>query len=356
MALLDADLPSSPAICSNSGGSTGRSRIGRIEQRMPGTEKDRRPQRPRLLLKAVMDEAEAIPCAGGTALAFSRPSPAKDTPNEDAAAVFPLWDGTAVLVVADGVGGMKAGHKASASAVRAMGKSLSGAQKGDDLRTFILDGIERANQNIMKYCGGSATTLAAVEVSDGYMRPYHVGDSIILQISSRGDIKWSALSHAPVSYAVEAGVMSEEDAMLHPERNIISNAVGDRDMRISIGPRRKLAQQDTIVVASDGLCDNLSSHEIADYTRRSPLSERTQQMIAATRERMYLAIEGLSERENLPGKPDDLTVLVYRRERRKKSRKKKAPPAAPPVTFVEPIEPVVEAPPAAVPPTSLVYR
>lgn len=298
---------------------------------MQRTEDDKAHAKPTLLTRAVMDEVQTSPCADGIAIAFSRPSPAKETVNEDSAAVFPLWEGAAVLVVADGVGGMKAGDKASSAAIRALRKSLSAARKGDDLRTFILDGIERANDNILRYSGGSATTLAVAELSDGHMRPYHVGDSIILQVSSRGDIKWSALSHAPVSYAVEAGVMSEEDAMLHPERNIISNVVGDRDMRIEIGPRRKLATQDTIVVATDGLCDNLSSLEIADFARRSPLPEKTQQMIAATCERMQLSMRDVIDRGGLPGKPDDLTVLVYRRERRKQKRTAKAPVVVAPV-------------------------
>ncbi len=220
---------------------------------------------------------------------------------------------------------MKSGHKASTSAIRAIRKSVDGAPEGSDLRTFILDGIERANECILRNAAGSATTVAIVEISNGYMRPYHVGDSIILQVGSRGQVKWSALSHAPVSYAVEAGLMSEVDAMVHPERNIISNVVGDREMRIEIGPRRKIAQSDTIVLASDGLCDNLSSCEIADFARRSPLPARTEQMIAEARHRMYLAIEGRAEAEQVPGKLDDLTLIVYRRESPRKSKKASVP-------------------------------
>jgi serine/threonine protein phosphatase PrpC len=288
-----------------------------------------------------MDEAQAIACASGTAFAFSRTSPTKDTPNEDAAAVFNLWDGTAVLVVADGVGGMKAGHKASSSAIRAIRRSLKKAREGTDLRRFILDGIERANENILRNAAGSATTVAIVEICDGFMRPYHVGDSIVLQVGSRGQIKWSALSHAPLSYAVESGLMSEAAAMVHPERNIISNIVGDREMRIEIGPRRKLAKTDTIVVASDGLCDNLSTKEIADFARRSPLAERTQQMIAETRNRMYLAIEGRSELEGVPGKPDDLTLVVYRRDKQPK-RKAQPPVVESPPVVIERVQPITE--------------
>ncbi|MFK7818920.1 MAG: PP2C family serine/threonine-protein phosphatase [Planctomycetaceae bacterium] len=342
MALLDANLQSSPAIRSNSFVS-GHPKPVSVERHMAPSQSVEAKAQQTLFLKSSMDEAQAVSCANGTALAFSRPSPAKETPNEDAAAVFDLWAGTAVLVVADGVGGMKAGHKASSSAIRAIKRSLKKAKEGSDLRSFILDGIERANENILRNAAGSATTVAIVEICDGFMRPYHVGDSIILQIGNRGQIKWSALSHAPLSYAVEAGVISEANAMVHPDRNLISNVVGDREMRIEIGPRRKLAKSDTIVVASDGLCDNLSTLEIADFTRRSPLPERVQQMIAETRNRMYLAIDGRSELENLPGKPDDLTLVVYRRDKETK-RTPAEPVVKPPQVVIDRVQPIVETP------------
>ena len=278
-------------------------------------------QKPTIFHKAHMDAVETVSVANGTVVAFSRTSPEKDTPNEDSAAVFPLWQGAAVLVVADGVGGMKDGSRASAAAIRAFRKVLSEVRQGTDLRNPILDAIQQANANILRHAAGSATTIAAVEVCDGKMRSYHVGDSIIMQVSERGVVKSLTLSHAPVSYAVEAGVLTEDEGLLHPDRNLISNVVGDRDMRIEIGPRRKLATQDTVLLASDGLCDNLTTDEIADLVRRNPLSSRIAKMVEIARERMSLTAFD-DETIDLPGKPDDLTLLVYRKERRRKARKK----------------------------------
>jgi len=276
--------------------------------------------KPTVFHKAHMDAVETVSAANGTVIAFSRTSPEKETPNEDAAAVFPLWPGAAVLVVADGVGGLKNGSKASATAIRAFRKVLSEVKPDTDLRNPILDAIQQANQNIMRHAAGAATTIAAVEIRDGKMRSYHVGDSIIMQVSERGAIKSLTLSHAPVSYAVEAGVITEEEGLLHADRNLVSNVVGDRDMRIEIGPPRKLATQDTVLLASDGLSDNLSTDEIADLVRRNPLSSRVSEMITTARERMSL-ISFDEDTIDLPGKPDDLTLLVYRRERRERRRK-----------------------------------
>ena len=120
MSQLDADVPSSSSICSNSSGSKRRTSPSRTERNMPQKAPGDTADKPTLFLRALMDEPTAHLCAEGTAIAFSRRSPAKETPNEDAAAVIPLWNKTAVLVVADGVGGMKHGDKASASAVRAV--------------------------------------------------------------------------------------------------------------------------------------------------------------------------------------------------------------------------------------------
>ena len=142
-----------------------------------------------------------------------------------------------------------------------------------------------------------------------------------MQVSERGTIKSLTLAHAPVSYAVEAGVITEDEGLLHPDRNLVSNVVGDRDMRIEIGPPRKLATQDTVLLASDGLSDNLSTDEIADLVRRNPLSNRVSEMIQTARERMSLTSFD-EDTIDLPGKPDDLTLLVYRRERRRKSRRR----------------------------------
>ncbi len=311
---LESFSPSQPTE------SKGPRAAGVVVRKKPDSEDWPQQTKPKLYLTAQMDSVETVRCGGGTVVAFSRRSPEKDTPNEDAAAIFPLWPGAAVLVVADGVGGMKNGSKASATAIRAFKRTLAEVRSEQDLRNTMLDAIERANTGVMRHCSGSATTIAAVEINNGYLRGYHVGDSTIMQVSARGQIKWLALAHAPVSYAIEAGVLTEEEGMLHPERNLVANVVGDREMFIEIGPRRKIGVQDTIILASDGLGDNLATDEVADQVRRNPLSDRVAELITEASARMMPPIHGGPQ--NVPGKADDLTALVYRPERRRKRRSK----------------------------------
>jgi len=246
--------------------------------------------------------------ADGMAAVYTAKSPQRESANEDAAALFPFTAGSGVLVIADGVGGLPAGGAASAVAIRSIESSLGEAVKdGTDLRGAIITGIERANQELAERGAGAATTLAAVEIQDNTVRPYHVGDSQILLIGQRGKVKLLTKSHSPVGYAVEAGVLDEEQAMHHEERHVISNAIGSSEMYIEIGSALEMAPRDTLVVASDGLFDNLHSEEIVEICRKGRLSEAGRELAGRCRARMVEPEEGQ------PSKPDDLSFILYRR-------------------------------------------
>ena len=265
-------------------------------------------RRARLFIEQDMAESEIHWVAGGLAAVFSAAAPDKQTPNEDAAAVIPFLPESSALVVADGMGGGPAGERAASLAVRAMKSSLDRA--ADDpttLRGAILNGFERANQQVLEIGGGAATTLAVVEIQDASVRPYHVGDSMIVVVGQRGKVKLKTVSHSPVGYAVEAGLMEESEALQHEDRHLVSNMIGAPDMRIEIGPTLKLAPYDTLLLASDGLFDNLFVGEIVEYLRAGPLAEAARALAEAARRRME------SDDEGHPSKPDDLTFVAFRR-------------------------------------------
>ena len=95
------------------------------------------------------------------------------------------------------------------------------------------------------------TTLSVVEVRDRVARGYQVGDSMALILGQRGAIKWKSTSHSPVGYAIESGMIDEEDAMNHDERHLVSNLVGSREMHIEVGPAIRLTPRD---MAKIGCC------------------------------------------------------------------------------------------------------
>ena len=252
-------------------------------------------------------EGTSFAVAGGVACLYSRRSPEKETPNEDAVAIIPMGSDSGVLAVADGLGGAPAGQQASSLAIQCLARAVEeAARENSAMRSGILNGFESANEEILDLAMGAATTLTVVEFDGRLVRHYHVGDSFFLLTGQRGKIKMQSIPHSPVGYAIEAGLLDETDAMHHEERHVISNVIGSVDMRIEVGSAVELAPRDTLLVASDGLSDNLHMPEIVECIRKGSLHSITAALSRRARERM----EGADDNE--PSKPDDLTFAVFR--------------------------------------------
>ncbi len=99
-----------------------------------------------------------------------------------------------------------------------------------------MDGIDHANRLIQELKIGAACTIAVAEFQKGWVRTYHVGDSQLLLISNRGRVRYQSVSHSPVGFAVEAGLLEPEQAIRHDDRHVISNFLGYQEMRMEIGP------------------------------------------------------------------------------------------------------------------------
>ncbi len=268
----------------------------------------KRLQQAKAWLQADMEQAEGFQIAEGCATAFTTRSPDKDTANEDSVAMIPLGSDTAVLVVADGVGGMPTGHEASGIAINEVIAAVEAAAQEDrPIRNAILNGIERANRRLLETTNGSATTLAVVEISGSVIRPYHVGDVVILVTGQRGHLKLQTVAHSPVGYAVEAGLLDEDDAVVHHQRHLVSNVVGLPDMRIEVGAALALAPRDTLCISSDGIPDNLYTDEIVESIRKGPLLYAANALADECGQRM------LGDGEHVPAHADDRSFILYRR-------------------------------------------
>lgn len=267
------------------------------------------PEEP-LVLPLEEDSGEILTAAaaGGEAVAYCRRSPDKETGNEDTLAVIPLAGDTVVLAVADGAGGLPAGQRASRTAIRTVVESLKAVSDPSVmLRTAILNAMEEANAAVLALANGSATTLTVVSVEGRLVRPYHVGDSAALVTGQRGRLKMQTIAHTPVAFAVEAGFLDEVEALYHAERNLVFNFLGTADMRIEVGAELELAPRDTLLLASDGLTDNLHLAEIVEIARKGPAAETLAQLADYARERM------LTPEAPTPSKPDDLSIILFRK-------------------------------------------
>ncbi|MGK0186791.1 MAG: serine/threonine protein phosphatase PrpC [Verrucomicrobiales bacterium] len=246
----------------------------------------------------------------GTAVVYTIACDVEAKPNEDAAGVVRVGDSDVLLMVADGMGGSRNGRASSEAAIEQLATRVATSEGVEvQMRTAILDGIEAANDFICKSIPEGGTTIAAVELSKHALRPYHVGDSSIIVIGQRGKLKLNTVSHSPVGFAVEAGLLDEDEALHHNERHLIFNALGFPEMRIELGAPLDLARHDTLLILSDGVTDNLFIGDILEKMRRGPLVDGVSAVAKLARMRMK------TPHLDTPTKPDDLTIVAYRRDK-----------------------------------------
>lgn len=261
-----------------------------------------------LLEGASGPDCVAADVAGGQAIAYTCRDPYKETDNEDTVAILPYGPGAVVLVVADGAGGLPAGKRASLTAVNTLAASLQGAmEKTTLLRTAILNGVETANNSVLELANGSATTMTVITLEGRLVRSYQVGDSEAIVIGQRGLVKLQTTAHSPTGFAVEAGFLSQRDALHHEERHLVSNFIGTADMCIDVGAAVELDSRDTVLLASDGLMDNVHVDEIIEFVRKGPLADAVSKVVALAEQRMRNAGDGE------PSKPDDLSLILFRK-------------------------------------------
>ena len=260
---------------------------------------------------AVEPDQVEVDVAGGSAVALTSRDPEKETENEDTVAIIPYGPGAAVLVVADGAGGLPAGKRASLTAVTTLAASLqSSMERTMLLRTAILNGIESANEAVLALGNGSATTMTVITIEGVVARSYQIGDSEALVVGQRGLIRLQTTAHSPTGFAVEAGFLDHREALHHEERHLVSNFLGTSDMRIDVGAGVELRPRDTVLVASDGLTDNVHLDEIVELIRKGGLADSATAAAELARKRMA------NRTSNQPSKPDDLSLILFRKPER----------------------------------------
>ena len=108
-------------------------------------------------------------------------------------------------------------------------------------------------------------------------------------------------------FAVEAGFLDHKEALHHEDRHLVSNFLGANDMRIDVGAELRLQARDTILLATDGLMDNVHLSETIERIRKGPLDAAAERLVALARHRMA------AKTTAQPSKPDDLSLILYRK-------------------------------------------
>jgi serine/threonine protein phosphatase PrpC len=115
------------------------------------------------------------------------------------------------------------------------------------------------------------------------------------------------MAHSPTGFAVEAGFLDQRAALHQEERHLVYNFIGTADMRIDLCAEIKLSPRDTVLLASDGVTDNIHIHEITEIIRKGPMVKAIDAMTSLAKRRMTI------ETMHQPSKPDDLSVILYRK-------------------------------------------
>ena len=217
--------------------------------------------------------------------------------NEDAATVL-ITPNATVLAVSDGVGGSPRGEEASRAALEALAKQL---KKGESVeRSF-----ELANEAVHQLRGPECTLVVALVSNEQVLTTLHAGDSQAMVIGGRGKLKHITTPHTVAGLGERAGLLEGEEAESHPERHVVTNALGDKVVRMERTTWGTLAKRDTVLLASDGLFDNLTPDRVATMMRGGALLDCVRALAEAARARM--------ESEDDDAKPDDLTIVAWRR-------------------------------------------
>jgi protein phosphatase len=235
--------------------------------------------------------------------------------NEDA---YLVDDAMGLFAVADGMGGHRAGEVASATALEAL---RAATNTGQPLR----EAIEAANEAVFTKSltdtslRGMGTTLTAgTLVSGGTVLVGHVGDSRAYLLHE-GELQQVTIDHSLVEELVREGRLTADEAAVHPQRSIITRALGvDSSVEVDVYPV-ELAPGDRLLLCSDGLTGMVQFDDIAATLRREEDPTR-----AATQ---------LVDLANAAGGEDNITVVVV-------AVTDQAPDRAP-VEPVEPLEAVV---------------
>ncbi len=225
--------------------------------------------------------------------------------NEDAY-IADKVDGNVLLAVADGMGGHLAGEVASAKAIEILKETLR-LNKFGDPKEILREAILRANEEVYRMGHdpdhperyNMGTTLTAAIVRGDTATVGNVGDSRTYLIRD-GRIGRLTKDHSLVQELIDSGEITEEEARRHPQKNIITKAIGiEKELRLDEGDVKevKLKPGDYLLLCSDGLSDALPDEDIL----KTVLSARSLQE----------AVKLLIDKAYSFGSDDNITVVLY---------------------------------------------
>ncbi|KGX88497.1 Stp1/IreP family PP2C-type Ser/Thr phosphatase [Pontibacillus litoralis] len=228
--------------------------------------------------------------------------------NEDAGGLFYNEGYQLLAVVADGMGGHKAGDVASSIATSSLHnkwKFTPTISTPEAAETWLEEAVRHVNSEIYEYasqhedCHGMGTTIVAAICTEDYVSVAHIGDSrCYMHVNS--ELKQITEDHSLVNELVRTGQISPQDAKHHPRKNVLIKALGteravDMDVRTITWE-----YQHKLLLCSDGLSNKLTDDEIGSF-----LTEPVQ---------VQEKVEKLIQVANKRGGEDNISIAIVERE------------------------------------------
>lgn len=211
-----------------------------------------------------------------------------------------------LYVVADGMGGHLHGEVASRLAIHIMASHViqkfylplltQAARPEESLQDILQGGIQSAHRSIMKDVPGGGTTLTAALVMGNQATIAHVGDSRGYLIDPNNRIESVTRDHSLVRRLVELGQITQEEAAVHPQRNVLYRALGQGEPFEPDISTIQLPGRGYLLLCSDGLWGVITEAEIYRLVISSPSP--------------HTACQRLVEAANKGGGPDNITAVL----------------------------------------------
>lgn len=189
--------------------------------------------------------------------------------NEDSVTIVKNQSSEHLMIVADGMGGHRAGEVASSMVVTHIGerfKKLSSIGSKQDAVNWLRENVKEINSKIIKYseenpeASGLGTTCVMALLTKEFLMFVNIGDSSGFVIKN-GKLKKVTKDHTLVNFLVETGDLSPEQAKNHPKKNVLMRALGASD-QCELDIFDVETDVDGILLCSDGLTNMLSVEQV----------------------------------------------------------------------------------------------
>lgn len=231
--------------------------------------------------------------------------------NEDSGGIFFNRHDQMLALIADGMGGHKAGDVASqlvANHLKELWEQTDQFLSEDEVSSWLDDAIQKTNKHVLTHaqneenCLGMGTTVVAAAFINRFVVVAHVGDSRLYHITNE-QISQITEDHSFVQELLKNGEITTEEAEAHPKRNVLMRAVGtEEDITVDINSFY-FEENSYILICSDGLSNKLSTDDMYD--------------IILSNESLQNKIDQLIDLANQRGGEDNISVILVKCSRDK---------------------------------------